>query len=73
MLAPINLRTFPGEIDEMESYDYIEEIELNGITYNNVFVSNETSEAIFKVYMTIEDGIIRIEESDGIIWSFMGY
>jgi len=73
MLAPINLRTFPGEIDEMESYDYIEEIELNGIIYNNVFVSNETSEAIFKIYMTIEDGIIRIEESDGIVWSFIRY
>ena len=73
MDAPIDIRTFPVPIEEMESFEFIEERTLNGITYNDIFVSNETSEASFKVYMTIADGIVRIEESDGVVWDLIGF
>jgi len=59
MVLPIDLRTYPIQIQEMEGFDFIEEVEQNGITYNEVFSSNEMSDSDLKIQMTKTDGITK--------------
>ena len=73
MEFPIDLRTYPLEIQEMNGFDFIEEIEQNGNIYKEVFSSNEVSDSDLKIQMTKTDGIISIEESNGVIWYLIGY
>jgi len=71
-LFPVNLRTHSSSIEETEYMVYFEEIEINNEPYMNVFASNDLDGEEVRMFYTLEDGIILLEESNGEKWYHAG-
>ncbi len=73
MSIPLDLRTFPTSLEDLQGFDFSEEVEIGGQIYSDVYSTNDDFLPEIKIQMNLTDGIISIEDVDGVLWTLVGY
>ena len=70
---PFDLREYPTPIEELKGFDFSEELVVNGESYSDVYSSLDVSPSSVQIQTNLTDGIISIEDADGVLWTLVGY